>query len=90
MPYQNGGQQRFRNLKPKYATKNIQKVDVIKRSFMKNKKKVGRPAIKNNPKKSKMVYISEEAHRFYESVGKGNFSKGVEIVFGKSGWIDKK
>jgi len=47
------------------------------------KKKVGRPALLVKTKKSRMVYISDEAHEFFTTHGEGNFSKGVQSVFDK-------
>jgi hypothetical protein len=47
------------------------------------KKKVGRPALLVKTKKSRMVYISDEAHEFFTTQGEGNFSKGIQAVFDK-------
>ncbi len=47
------------------------------------KKKVGRPALLVKTKKSRMVYISDEAHEFFTTHGEGNFSKGVQVIFDK-------
>jgi uncharacterized protein (DUF4415 family) len=47
----------------------------------KQKKKVGRPVIQGNTKKSRMVYISQDAYDFYLLNGGGNFSKGVQVIF---------
>jgi uncharacterized protein (DUF4415 family) len=49
----------------------------------KEKKKVGRPVIQGNTKKSRMVYISQEGYDFFASQGGGNFSRGVELVYTK-------
>jgi uncharacterized protein (DUF4415 family) len=47
----------------------------------KQKKKVGRPALLIKTKKSRMVYISDEAYEFFTTHGDGNFSKGVQTVY---------
>lgn len=47
------------------------------------KKKVGRPALLVKTKKSRMVYISDDAHEFFTLNGNGNFSKGIQVIFDK-------
>jgi len=54
------------------------------------KKKVGRPALLVKTKKSRMVYISDDAHEFFTLNGNGNFSKGVQAIFDKLRNIHEK
>lgn len=48
------------------------------------KKPLGRPRKDKSVKKElRTIYISPECYEFYQRMGDGNFSKGVEEVFKK-------
>jgi len=52
-------------------------------NMKKAKRSVGRPPIKNNPKKQRMIYVSEDCHKFFKALGEGNFSLGIEKAHNK-------
>jgi hypothetical protein len=43
------------------------------------KKKLGRPST-GRTKKVRMSYVTDDVHKFYAEIGKGNYSKGLQMV----------